>query len=157
MTGALPEDSALIAVLLEIERHVAAAGFDQPPRLFALVSSADLASREPALAAQLGLAAWLVVRSWAGSPPDHRLVALGLLGIGLTFAPDPLYPHYVAQGPTWGMTPAADQSVAGVIMGLEQSVLMGIALAWLFARLLGESEREEQRAERFESGPAAST
>lgn len=31
-------------------------------------------------AAQLGLAAWLVVRSWAGSPPDHRLVILGLLG-----------------------------------------------------------------------------
>ena len=31
-------------------------------------------------AAQLGLAAWLVVRSCAGSPPDHRLVALSVLG-----------------------------------------------------------------------------
>lgn len=31
-------------------------------------------------AAQVGLAAWLVVRRWAGSPPDPRLVALTLLG-----------------------------------------------------------------------------
>ena len=78
-------------------------------------------------------------------------LALGLLGIGLTFAPDALYPHYIAQGPTWGLTATEDQSLAGVLMGLEQSVLMGIALFWLFARLLGESEREEQRAERYEA------
>ena len=32
---------------------------------------------------------------------------------------------------------------------LEQSIVMGIALAWLFARMLSESEEEEQRAERF--------
>jgi hypothetical protein len=35
-------------------------------------------------------------------------------------------------------------------MALEQSITMGIALAWLFARMLGESEREEARRERFE-------
>jgi putative membrane protein len=34
-------------------------------------------------------------------------------------------------------------------MALEQSIIMGIAAAWLFVRLLGESEREEQRAERY--------
>ena len=34
-------------------------------------------------------------------------------------------------------------------MALEQSIVMGIALAWLFARMLSESEEEERRAERY--------
>ena len=40
---------------VDIERHAAAAGWDQPPRLFALVETADLLRREPALADGLGL------------------------------------------------------------------------------------------------------
>jgi hypothetical protein len=39
--------------------------------------------------------------------------------------------------------------VAGLFMALEQSIVMGIALAWLFFRMLAESEAEEQRAERY--------
>lgn len=42
-------------VTLDIERHAAASGWDQPPRLFALVETADLVRREPQLAAQLGV------------------------------------------------------------------------------------------------------
>ena len=34
-------------------------------------------------------------------------------------------------------------------MALEQSIVMGIALVWLFVRMLIESEREQQRAERY--------
>ena len=49
----------------------------------------------------------------------------------------------------WGLTPLEDQNVAGLFMALEQSIVMGIALAWLFARMLAESEAEEQRAERY--------
>jgi hypothetical protein len=47
------------------------------------------------------------------------------------------------------MTPLDDQRVAGLIMAVEQSIVMGIALAWLFVRMLGESEKEEERAERY--------
>ena len=43
----------LVEVALETERHVAAAGWDQPVRLFALVETARLLEAEPALAAQL--------------------------------------------------------------------------------------------------------
>jgi hypothetical protein len=43
--------------LVEIERHVAGAGWDQRPQLFALARTADLVVREPAFAAELGLAA----------------------------------------------------------------------------------------------------
>lgn len=42
--------------ILEIERHVAAMGWDGPARLYALVDTAALLREEPALAAQLGLA-----------------------------------------------------------------------------------------------------
>jgi putative membrane protein len=80
-------------------------------------------------------------------------VFVGLLGIFLTFAPEALYDFYKSQPQVWGLSPTEDQAAAGAIMAVEQSIVMGIALAALFVRALGESEREEQRAERF--GPAA--
>lgn len=40
--------------------------------------------------------------------------------------------------------------MAGLVMALEQSVVMGIALVVVFMRMLTESEREEQRRERYE-------
>lgn len=45
---------AFTVAALETEHHVAAAGWDQPPRLFALVETTDLLRREPALAGSLG-------------------------------------------------------------------------------------------------------
>lgn len=48
-------NARLTQVTVEIERHVAAGGWDQPPRLYALVETADLLRREPQLAAELGL------------------------------------------------------------------------------------------------------
>lgn len=74
---------------------------------------------------------------------------VGALGIILTFAPNALYAFYSHSPRYWGLSATDDQSVAGLVMALEQSITMGIALAWLFARMLGESEREEARAERF--------
>ena len=74
---------------------------------------------------------------------------VGILGIVLTFAPVALYPYYEHQPHYWGLSPSEDEAIAGLIMALEQSIIMGIAAAWLFTKLLGESEREEQRAERY--------
>ncbi len=76
-------------------------------------------------------------------------ILVGLVGIMLTFAPEALYDFYVRQPEVWGLTPQEDQALAGAIMAIEQSVVMGIALAWLFVRALGETEREEQRRERY--------
>lgn len=44
---------ALTAAAADTERHVARLGWDQPPRLFALVRTATLVEREPALREQL--------------------------------------------------------------------------------------------------------
>ncbi|WP_122818284.1 PPA1309 family protein [Nocardioides pantholopis] len=48
-------DPALAAAVLEIEQHVAAEGWDQPARLYALVDTGQLVEHEPALAAAMGL------------------------------------------------------------------------------------------------------
>ncbi len=48
-------DQALAAAVREVESHVAEAGWDQPARLYALVDTASLVAREPALAGSLGL------------------------------------------------------------------------------------------------------
>jgi cytochrome c oxidase assembly factor CtaG len=75
---------------------------------------------------------------------------VGLLGIALAFSPRVLYPFYAHKPDYWGLTPLQDQSMAGLAMALEQSIVMGTALVVLFIRMLTESEREAQRAERFE-------
>lgn len=46
-------DSPLRRAALEMEAYVAADGWDQAPRLFALVATADLVSKQPDLADQL--------------------------------------------------------------------------------------------------------
>lgn len=48
-------DPALAAAVLEIESHHSGSGWDQPARLYALVDTAQLVEREPALAAAMGL------------------------------------------------------------------------------------------------------
>ena len=55
LTADLDTDPALAAAVLEIESHIAEGGWDQPARLYALVETAALVEREPALAAAMGL------------------------------------------------------------------------------------------------------
>jgi cytochrome c oxidase assembly factor CtaG len=76
-------------------------------------------------------------------------VLVGLLGITLAFAPDAIYDFYERQPGYWGLSPGTDQAVGGLIMALEQSIVMGVALVFLFVRALGESDREDERAERY--------
>lgn len=75
---------------------------------------------------------------------------VGVLGVMLAFAPTSVYGFYNHQPHWWGLTPGQDQNMAGLVMALEQSIVMGIVLVWLFVRMLEESERSAQRAERFE-------
>ncbi|HEY7962280.1 MAG TPA: cytochrome c oxidase assembly protein [Solirubrobacteraceae bacterium] len=75
---------------------------------------------------------------------------VGALGMGLAFAPAALYPYYVHHARVWSISAGEDQAIAGLIMAVEQSIVMGIALVVLFVRMLSESEREQQRRERYE-------
>jgi cytochrome c oxidase assembly factor CtaG len=77
-------------------------------------------------------------------------VLVGVLGMGLAFAPAALYPYYEHHSAAWGLSAHDDQAIAGLIMAVEQSLVMGIALVVLFVRALTESERAQQRRERYE-------
>jgi hypothetical protein len=61
---------ALLAALLELERHVGRYGWDQPPRLFALVLTDVLAAAEPDLGRELGL------RTTDAGGPEGALTAI---------------------------------------------------------------------------------
>ena len=76
-------------------------------------------------------------------------ILVGFLGIMLTFSSVVLYDFYETGGTRWGLSALDDQHVAGLVMALEQSLVMGVALAYLFFRMLAESEAEDQRAERY--------
>ena len=78
-------------------------------------------------------------------------LTVGALGMGLAFAPRALYSYYEHIARVWSISPHLDQEVAGLVMALEQSIVMGSVLAWLFVRMLVESEREQQRRERLEA------
>ncbi|HEV3283172.1 MAG TPA: cytochrome c oxidase assembly protein [Solirubrobacteraceae bacterium] len=82
-------------------------------------------------------------------------VLVGALGMGLAFAPSALYAYYEHHARVWGISALDDQAMAGLIMAVEQSIVMGTALVVLFVRALAESEREQQRQERYEvlAGP----
>jgi cytochrome c oxidase assembly factor CtaG len=75
---------------------------------------------------------------------------IGIIGIILTFAPHSLYPWYQHHPHYWGLSARTDQNVAGAIMALEQSVVMGLALVYLFVKMLDESDREAQKRDRYE-------
>ncbi len=77
-------------------------------------------------------------------------VLVGVLGMAIAFAPTALYPAYAHTGPVWGLSQLDDQGVAGLIMAVEQSLVMGVAIVVLFVRMLAESEREQLRRERYE-------
>jgi cytochrome c oxidase assembly factor CtaG len=77
-------------------------------------------------------------------------VGVGLLGILLTFAPNPLYPYYEAREGIFGLSAGVDQQIGGELMALEQTIVMGIALAYLLFRAIEQSEREQERREALE-------
>ena len=81
---------------------------------------------------------------------------VGMLGILLAFAPELIYDGYGTSGERWGLSPLDDLHVAGLLMALEQSLVMGVALVFLFIRMLAEADREDERAERYEEAASRS-
>ena len=78
-----------------------------------------------------------------------------MLGIILAFSTHSLYPWYQDHPHYWGLTPRVDQNVAGVLMALEQSVIMGIALVYIVYRMLNDSEKEAVRQETHDAAWAS--
>lgn len=75
-------------------------------------------------------------------------LVVGIVGIVLTFTGSVLY-AYADRARVWELSALDDQNMGGALMALEQSIVMGIALVAIFVRALGESDRSDQRAERY--------
>jgi putative membrane protein len=109
-----------------------------------------------------GLAFWWFVLEPV--PPRHRLsgpgavayisgakLLMGALGVVLAFSPSAIYDTYEHAPRTWGLSAVGDLNVGGVEMMLEQSLVLVVFFAIVFARMLERSEREQQRRERLEA------
>jgi cytochrome c oxidase assembly factor CtaG len=95
-------------------------------------------------------------------PPRHRLRGMGMLayvtaakfllgavGVVLAFSPTAIYEPYREAPRTWGLTALEDLNVGGVAMMLEQSLVLVVFFAIMFARMLDQSEEAQRRSERF--------
>jgi cytochrome c oxidase assembly factor CtaG len=61
------------------------------------------------------------------------------LGLLLALLPRPVYSYYVgAQPRVWGLSPIADQQVAGVTMASEQAIVLFVVFLYWFRRFLAE-------------------
>jgi putative membrane protein len=94
----------------------------------------------------LGILAYLLVAK----------ISVGALGIALTWSHGAAYSYYEHVPRIWGLTAREDQNLGGAIMMVEQSLVLVIAFAVLFIRMLLQSEEDERRRERFEDAAAAS-
>lgn len=86
--------------------------------------------------------AWLMWRAilaqaFKSGPALLALVAtigqMGLLGALIVFAPAPLYPVHLASTAAWGLSPLADQQLAGLLMWVPAMLpylAAGLWLAW---------------------------
>jgi len=69
------------------------------------------------------------------------MVAMGLLGALLTFAGQALYPPHWLTTQAWGLSPLADQQIAGIIMWAPASAIYLLAAMAILYRSLGKAER----------------
>jgi putative membrane protein len=68
----------------------------------------------------------------------------------LAFAPEAMYSTYEDAPRTWGLTAVEDQNVGGLVMMIEQSLVLVIAFAVFFTRMIERSESEQRRREAME-------
>lgn len=84
--------------------------------------------------------AWFMWRAILATQPGPALLALvatigqmGLLGALIVFAPVPLYPVHRLSTAAWGLTPLADQQLAGLLMWVPAMLPylgVGLWVAW---------------------------
>ena len=78
------------------------------------------------------------------------------IGLLLALLPRPVYAYYV-DAPTrvWGLSPLADQEIAGVTMASEQAVVLFVVFLFWFRRFLAEERPELLRQAVMRAGSAS--
>jgi putative membrane protein len=75
-------------------------------------------------------------------------VHTAVLGALMTFSRTPWYPSYASRAADWGLTPMADQQLAGLIMWVPASLAYLVAALIILRRWLRDSEVDVVRQER---------
>jgi putative membrane protein len=73
-------------------------------------------------------------------------VASSFLGLAFIFSSRPFYSFYEHAPRLWGLSPARDQNLGGIVMNGEQTIVFLLAIGWYVWRLL-EEEDERGRIE----------
>lgn len=71
------------------------------------------------------------------------------LGAGLTFAP-PLYAPYLQAPRIWGLSPATDQQLGGLIMWVPGNIILIVVVSILFIRWMQQQEAKQRIDETVE-------
>jgi putative membrane protein len=106
-----------------------------------------------------GVVVWLPVLEtlpapeWFGTGPKLAYVAVvrlveTLLGNVFVWSGSVFYGVYDQGKELWGISPLADQNLAGAVMMIEGSLVTIAALAWLFLRMAREGELRQELLER---------
>jgi putative membrane protein len=91
----------------------------------------------------------LPMPSWFGNAAKLLyIVAVRLAGTALgnvfLWSGTVFYPYYERGDAAWRISPITDQSLAGAVMMIEESILTICLLGWLFLRTARESEERQQ-------------
>jgi cytochrome c oxidase assembly factor CtaG len=74
-------------------------------------------------------------------------IAATMLAYAFVWAASPFYPHYAATAAAAGRSAVADQSAAGAVMLVEESLVIVGLFGWLLARALREAGQRQELAE----------
>jgi putative membrane protein len=130
--------------------HTVAMWLWHAPVPYAFALSSDLAYL--AMEASLLVSAFLLWQAMlAGSTHPGRalaallgsIVQMGMLGALFTFATRPLYEAHMTTTLPFGLTPLADQQLAGIILWVPAAIPYLVAAMVIALRLLGPATRNE--------------
>ena len=99
---------------------------------------------EHAILVAAGLVFWWPIVSRRLSTPASlaylgvAFVGSSFLGLALIFSSTPLYSFYEHTPRLWGLSPARDQNLGGIIMNGEQTLVFLLAIGYFVWRLLEE-------------------
>ena len=66
------------------------------------------------------------------------------IALVIALAGEPLYDFYLDTPKLWGLSPLEDQQIGGIMMGVEQSILLFVAFFVALAKLFDEEDAADE-------------